>query len=301
MTKFNKNFRESIGNRPSGRKRFTFTEYGYLPDGDPVSDVYLARVTSIKNMISVVGLLQEDILMRVESRWDPFIPTAMLAKGNMLLQMLTSTGTGGAKSLVTKAASRRLWVGTTPMTLSLKLKFEAINNAYNDVVEPCRILQSLAVPSEPGGGDMTNVKDKAAAFAADRGLKTGIELIKSLPLLSPPGPSPFSWEGILSSRKPINELNISSIVEGVKGGDRIMLQLGKFLRFDDVIIKEVSTAFHIKMDMAGDPISSDINIIFETYEIPTVQTLAQAYEKTSMFQESVEEHGRREFHITGFK
>lgn len=296
MPKFTKNVKKS------GTKRtFAFAEYGYIPDGDPVSDVYLARVTSIRNKVSVVGLLQEDILMRVESRWDPFIPVAMLAKGNMLMQMMTEAGGGGPKSLVTKAASRRLWVGTTPMTLSLKLKFEAINDSYKDVVEPCRILQSLALPSEPTAGVSKDTETAVNKLKSDQTLGNVWNVVKTLPFLSPPGPSPFSWEGILSSRKPINELNISSIIEGTKGGDRIMLQLGKFLRFDDVIIKEVSTAFHIKMDESGDPVSSDISIIFETYEIPTVQSLAQAYTKTSMFQESVEEDGRREFHITGFK
>jgi len=290
MPEFSKNTKKS-----GGKKTFTFTEYGYLPDGDPVAPEYLARVTSLRNKWSVVGLLQEDIRMRVESRWDPFIPVSMLAKGSMLLQMFTSGGSGTAKSLVTKAASRRLWVGTTPMTLSLKLKFEAINDSFKDVVEPCQILQSLALPSDPG------TEAKPADIKKAYETEGIVGALMALPLLSPPGPSPFSWEGILSSRKPVNELNISSIIEGMKGGDRIMLQLGKFLNFDDVIIREVSTAYHIKMDKSGNPISSDINIVFETYEIPTVQSLAQAYKKTSLFQEPVEESGRREFHITTFR
>ena len=79
-----------------------------------------------------------------------------------------------------------------------------------------------------------------------------------------------------------------------------MLQLGKFLRFDDVIVREVETAFHTKMDMFGDPISADTTIVFETYEIPTTQSLGSAYTKTSLFARSVEENGRREFHITTF-
>jgi hypothetical protein len=160
------------------------------------------------------------------------------------------------------------------------------------------------LPSEPGTeADIANVKDRAAEFASKPGLTAASELIKSLPLLSPPGPSPFSWEGILSSRKPVNELNISSIVEGTKGGDRIILQLGKFLNFDDVIIREVSTAYHIKMDTFGDPISADINVVLETYEIPTVQTLSRAYEKTTLgtsIEENETEGIRREFHITSF-
>lgn len=290
--------------KSGGKKTFAFSEFGYVADGSPAPDVYLARITSIRNKWSVVGLLQEDIQMRVESRWDPFIPAAMLAKGNMLLQLVSEKSglSGGPKSLVTKASTRRLWVGSTPMVINLKLKFEAINDSAKDVVAPCRILQSLALPSEPGTEvNTSDVQSRASEFAKSPwDLSTGSELIKALPLLSPPGPSPFSWEGILSSRKPVNELNISSIVENSKGGDRIILQLGKFLNFDDVIIREVSTAFHIKMDTFGDPISADINVVFETYEIPTVQTLTRAYEKTSLGTSEENAQGRREFHITQF-
>jgi hypothetical protein len=296
MTQFNKNTKTS-----GGKKTHVFNEYGYVADGNPTPDEYLVRITSIRNMVSVVGLLQEDITMRVESRWDSFIPTTMLAKGNMLLQLVSEMkGTaGGPKSLVTKAASRRLWVGSTPMTLSLKLKFEAINDSFKDVVEPCRILQSLALPSEPGRRDVTPAE---VSSAYDQKGITGV--IGLLPTLTPPGPSPFSWEGILTSRKPIDELNITSIIEGSKGGDRIMLQLGKFLRFDDVIVREVSTTYHARMDMFGDPISADIAVVFETYEIPTVQSLEKAYEKTALFgvshNNSADKTLRREFHITTF-
>jgi len=291
--------------KSGGKKTLTFTEYGYIPDGDVLPAEYMVRVTSIRNRCSVVGILQEDIAMRVESRWDPFIPVSMLAKGNMLAQFFSETAGVGPKSLITRASSRRLWVGTTPMTMSLKLKFEAINDSFKDVVEPCRILQSLALPSEPGAdiNSDTSASDEAMGkYNADPSMKNAIDVVKTLPVLTPPGPSPFSWEGLLSSRKPIDELNISSIVEGAKGGDRIILQLGKFLRFDDVIIKEVSTAFHIKMDTWGDPISSDLSIIFETYEIPTVQSLNRAYKKSSLFQSptSTDETGLREFHITKF-
>jgi len=290
--------------KSGGKRSYSFTEYGYFPDGDAAPPEYLARITSLKNKCSIIGLLQQDIQLRIESRWDNFIPTTMLAKFGALAQ----AATGGSKSLVSKATSRRMWVGTTPIAINLKLRFEAIQDAFHDVVEPIRILQSLALPSEGSGYADSDVSAGSAltAFAGNPGMDTAGKVLDSLPLLSPPGPSPFSWEGFGSSRKQVNEANITSILEGMKGGDRILLQLGKFLRFDDVILREVTVNYNIKIDMFGDPTGAEVDLIFETYEIPTVQSLAKAYEKVDLRNDAsvdgrqVTTSNFQEFHKTTF-
>lgn len=267
-------------------RTFTFTEYGYKPDGIGVPSEYLAHITSVKNKATITGILQENIIMRVESRWEPFIPTSMLAKGNYLLQVVT----GGRKALVTRAATRRLWTGSTPMTMFLKLRFEAIDDSFIDVVEPCRILQSMAVPSEPTGEvtDFGEIKKSPESHEI-------VDALQKLPALSPPGPTPFTLEGLLGARRPINELNQTEIIESAKGGDRIILQLGKFLQFDNVILREATSTFHIQFDPSGDPISAEMALVFETYEMPTAQSLQRAYQKASMVQyEEYDEQGRKE-------
>jgi len=255
-----------------------------------VAPEYLAHITSIKNRCTIAGVLQENIMMRVESRWAPFIPTEMLTTVNLLAQGIT----GGAKSLITRATTRRLWTGSSPMVLSLKLRFEAIDNPFIDVVEPIRLLQSIAIPSEGTGG--------GAELGDISALSKTIRLLEKLPVLSPPGPTPFTTEGMISAKRPINELSQSEIVEGAKGGDRIILQLGKFVQFDNVILKEATTLHHIKMDPEGNPISGEISLIFETYEMPTVQSLEKAYQKTAMVKYSIDEDkGRREIHSATYE
>lgn len=265
-------------------------EYGYtVADGKKLPPEYLVRITSYRNWCTIIGILQEDIRTRVESRWEPFVPTSLLATGNILIQALTR----GKRSLITKATSRRVWMGSSPMLLSLNLKFQAVENSFNEVTEPCRLLQSIALPSEPGAAvDWEGLK---------KDIKTEgiIEAASKLPALGPPGPSPFTLEGILNTAASHNELTPSGIKEGLKGGDYIEVELGRFLTFRNVIVKEVSVAHHVKPDPQGDPTSASVNLIFETYEMMTTESLKKAYTKSAMSKNVTTEEGKIE-HITKF-
>jgi hypothetical protein len=257
----------------TGTREFALAEYGYKPDGRPVPIEYLARVTSIRNAATVIAPLQEDILLRVESRWEPLVPTSLLATGNILLQAATK----GRKSLVTKATSRRIWSGTSPMTLSLRMHFEATENPFTEVAEPCRLLQSIALPSEPREG-----KTNRSEISKHQTIQDVSGALSKIPILGPPGPTPFTTEGILNLQRPSNELgDTTSIVEGLKGGDKIMVELGRFVTFFNVIVREVSATVPIKFDPLGNPVSATVNMVFETYEMMTVEGLSDAYRKTA--------------------
>lgn len=265
-------------------------EYGYIvADGKKLPPEYLVRITSIRNWCTVIGVLQEEVRTRVESRWEPFIPTSLLATGNIILQAVTR----GKRALITKATSRRVWMGSSPITISINLKFQAVENSFNEVVEPCRLLQSIALPSEPGEAiDIERVK---------KDIETGgvIDALSKLPVLGPPGPSPFTLDDILNTAASHNELTPTGIKEGLKGGDYIKVEIGRFLTFDNVILKEVGAAHHIKFNPQGDPISANINLIFETYEMMTTKALKKAYTKNVMSKNITSEEGRIE-HISDF-
>lgn len=256
----------------TGTREVALTEYGYIPDGDPIPVEYLARITSIRNAATVIAPLQEDILLQVKSQWEPLVSTSLLATGNILVQAATQ----GKKSLVTKATSRRVWSGSSPMMLSLRLRFEATVDPYKEVAEPCRILQSLALPSEPREG-----KTNRSEISKHQTIQDISNALSKIPILGPPGPTPFTTEGILNLNRASSELgDITGIVEGLKGGDKIMIELGRFLTFYNVIVREVSSTVPIKFDMHGDPVSATIRIAFETYEMMTVEALSDVYRKT---------------------
>lgn len=256
------------------RRRFGFSKYGYtFADGRIVPDEYLVKITSVRNRCTIIAPLQEDIIMRVESRWEPFIPVSMLSMGNVLTQAVSGLF-GERRSLITRATSRRIWQGSTPLVLSLRLKFEAVENARREVLLPGQLLQAMALPSDPS----TNVSgfQGLKEVAKEKGVW---DVISKLPALQPPGPSPFSLDDILTGRKSYPEMTETEVRESVKGGDFIMVEIGRFLTFFNVIVREDTLSYKIKFTSEGDPVEADADVVFETYEMMTVEGLRSTYEK----------------------
>jgi len=250
-----------------------FKKYGYItPDGKPIPEEYLVRITSYKHNATVIAPLQEDINLRVESRWESFIPTSLLARANILTQAVTAS----ERSFITQATSRRIWMGTSPMVIALRLRFEAVSDPFAEVVEPSRLLQSMAIPSDPS----TNFSKLGEV---GKSLQAGNywDVISKLPGLKPPGPTPFSWDNLLSGQKSYPSMSQSDVESSLRGGDFIMIEVGRFLTFWNVIVRENTVNYKGKFDPNGDPISSECEVVFETYEMPTVEGLRRSYTKVS--------------------
>lgn len=255
--------------KPIGLEKF-----GYVADGEGVAPEYLVRITSYRNRCTVVGVLQEDIAMRVESRWDYIVPTAILDLANVAIQAVTS----GKWSIITKATSRRIWQGSSPLQISLNLKFNAVEDPYKEVTQPCRLLQAMALPSNIKF-EQSWVAARPGTPEAERGkVKEALRGVAGT-FLSPPGPTPFTTKGLFRRD---NTRSIDQIVGDLKGGDIIKIDLGQFLSFWNVIVKEVSPVFHAKFARSGDPVSANVNIVFESYEMMTVETLEKAYDKDKL-------------------
>jgi len=258
---------------------YTLEKYGYVPDGKGVPPEYLVKIISYRNRCTIIGVLQQDIALKVESRWEYLIPSSILDTANRFAQFISK----GKWSIITRATSRRIWQGSSPLQISLNLKFEAVENAYKEVVQPCLLLQSIALPS--------NVSyDQAKVEKYSEKLGISEDYVKAAgwvagAFLAPPGPTPFTTEGLFSRD---NNRNIDDIVKGIQGGDIIKIDIGRFLSFWNVIVKEVSPLFHIKFSETGDPISGIVNIIFESYEMMTVETLKQCYDKENFPVKSIQ-------------
>lgn len=248
-------------NFKANNQTLLLSEYGYMPDGKRVPDAYLVRISSIRSLATVVAPMQEDIMLRVESRWAPFIPTSILSAANAGVQVVTA----GHKSLITKASTRRIWQGSSPMVLSLKLKFEAVSDPIREVMEPVRILGSIALPAE------NNTVSNNASFQA---------FVNKLPFLGPPGPSPFKITGLLETNKGTKQNDIATALDSLQGGDRIMIEFGQCLTFYNVIVREVSPAIPLKFDPDGNFISAVVNVVFETYEMMTAESFSEAFNFT---------------------
>lgn len=233
-----KNMPTGIGS-VSGRTA-RYTKCGWInPDISDIPNAYKVIVSSSALQTVVVGLLQEESTFQITSEWGSFIPVAGLQNDiNSVSQFFSG------RVLMTQALTRRIWKGTSPITISVNLTFESIVDTWSNVGLPIRALGQMILP-----GVM------------------GVDVGKhKVPLLSAPGPSPFHSPEL---KKTLKATGMSYTPSGLLSGDRIHLKIGKFLSFPEVIVKRIVPTYANRFDSNGQPISAKCTVEFETYEIIT--------------------------------
>lgn len=219
-------------------------------DGSPVPNAYLVKISSQKMGHTVVAILQQEVSMRVSSEWETFIPTGGITQlANALAQLTVKV------SLQSRFTTRRIWKGTTPVEITLQFKFEAVDDSIRNVILPCQALMMMASPSSTGG---------------------------VVPFLAPPGPSPYSVSSDMTNWLGQNQGNalwstMKHVAEHLNSGDSINIQVGEFLSFSSVIIKDVNPVFATRMGVDGRPISAMCTVSFQTYEILTKDAIQGAF------------------------
>ena len=216
-----------------------------------VPDAFKVRIVSSRHTDrrGVFALLQEPFSMKVDSEWKPFLNTAGLpAWTNLLSQAIFNV------SLVNRYTSRRVWMGTTPISMMLRLKFEAVSDPVREVIEPCKRLQKMVLPFAPEGE------------------------FKGI-FLGPPGPGGLALAGTFLEKR-VN--NINSLSERVKKkiknpGDQITIYVGQLLKFRSVIFENCSVSFDKRFTREGYPIGAKVDIQFSTYEVFDDKKLEEAY------------------------
>ena len=193
-------------------------------------------------LIDLLAILQEEISLGTESAWQSFIPS----KYEPTAELQTMASAVGA-SLITRWTSRRVWMGTEPLLISMKLRFEADENAYNEVIVPCLSLKKLCLPTQGPKIGIPVVGKVASAITSN--------------VLWPPGPNPLIRGGVF----------------GWAGGENIEIQVGlgskPFLYFDSVIVKRINVTYANRFTTEGHPVSASADIQFQTYTVLTKDDL----------------------------
>lgn len=202
--------------------------------GTTVPEEYIVTIVSAKSApggqsgIVVRAILQEEVTIRTGSKWHSFIDVINSSQLGSLLNIGAQALTG--TSLQSAVTSRRIWLGTDPLAMTLNLRFEEEYSSQTEVMEACEALHCMCLPGVDSG---------------------------KLGLLIPPGPSPF-----------MNDLtNIGN------NGELIAVYVGNVLQFTNVIIKDVSVSFQVRMGTDGYFKAAKVSIQFETYEIITKNNL----------------------------
>ena len=238
-----------VREQPGDERRRAFT-YGYA--GHDVPEQYIIYIQSVigEKKTTVRALLQENISMRVESRWETIVPEKFVQSALLNVAVQATA----RRTLMTRWATRRIWVSTSPMVFSISLRFESENDAEKEVVGACRFLQKLCLPGE------------------------------SNMLFLPPGPTPFDippeakavMRGIVAPEAEVQ--GASGVLAGFKG-EIISLRVGRFLYFPSVIVQDVTVSYDTRYSDRGLPISAKVTIVFQTYEVVTKPQLERIYEE----------------------
>jgi hypothetical protein len=241
--------------RPRNYNKNKMSDFGWTDDSAdiyPVPKAYRVIVASSALNVKVIGVLQEKTQFTITSEWGSFIPIGGLQNtSNQMAQLF------GGRTLMTKWMSRRIWKGTSPISILLDFHFQSITDTKKNVIYPTQALMAMCLPSTASVDLKFNVLGKSADLG-------------SLPLLKAPGPSPFEWKDAADA---VKGMGAGQALPGLQGGDKISLSIGKHLFFNSVIVKRVTPIFDTKMDKEGWPISSNVSVEFETYEVITKEDL----------------------------
>jgi len=184
-----------------------------------------------------VFLLQDSVNMVVGSNWENYIPTG---SGTLAGVLQVGLQAGAKKALAFTTTSRRIWVSSDPVSMTIPLIVISDNYEHrDDVMAKVHYLQELTLPEETVIGG----------------------------LLTPPGPSPFKRSAT------------SQTGEGAfDRGEDITIQVGEYLWFRNVIIKSVAVSFKNRMSqVAKKPTVAKIDLTFETYQMLTKYDLKNVY------------------------
>ena len=160
---------------------------------------------------TINGFLQDKISFSANSTWEGVTEGLPGNIGGFLKSIDTGAQAFFGRTAISTLSTRRKWAGSSPISLNLKLKFEAFSDPYREVILPCIGLQGLMLPR----GGVANT----------------IGLI-------PPGPNPFdlSLKGEQGTERGENiSVDIGS----------------RFLYFNSVIVKDVKVVMENRMSKSG--------------------------------------------------
>lgn len=193
--------------------------------------------------------LPETFGFSLSSEWEaPYANTAANA--------INSTGVGGVVLNIASASTgltprfryttMQFWQGNAPVAFPFTLQFRAEADAVREVVYPILLLASLGLPAEAPSTGILIAPAQAESIDTSMAYNSFVTQLRNLAGADLPTPP----TGL---------------------GGSLILQIGDFLRIDDVYIESMDPQFQTRFEERGMPIEADLNIVFKTRFTPTVQ------------------------------
>jgi len=187
-----------------------------------------------------------DISLGIKSTYENLIDVG----SNKALNVASLLSGGFIPSGQFAVQGYQIWKDTEVLEFSLDVTLNMYDSGRNQVVLPALALSKLVVPSK---------KDDKTLWGQS---------------LIPPGPSLKTFLtqiGVDTSKFPVGE---DAIANGIAGSP-LHIEIGKFLRLENVIMTKIEPNFSEEVDEDYMPISCTLSIDFRTVEVVTTQMLEQ--------------------------
>lgn len=199
----------------------------------------------------IVAWLGEDgVDMAVGSAWSsPFGGFLSSFSGGVLGGLAGAAGISFQNQFLTF----KTWHGSSYLSLSLPMVFQAETNPVTDVILPVVKLMGLSMPSKgpmgmfrppgPSAVDIQTLIKKLSSMTTSSTIKKDLSTVQSY----------------------------ASSIEG--GGEDIAVNLGNYLDIPGIIIEKVVPKFSSSFDRYGNPIRAEVTVSFSTWTIPNREDL----------------------------
>ena len=290
-----------------GLKGFGIEGGTYGPSNGSPS--YMVHVNAPERNIHVKGFLPENFSAGANSDYDTpfadgFLPVPELLKLGMRL---------GGYSTTTQMMTMLVWQGSSSMDFSIPMTFLLDTDPEKDVIGPVRSLLSLTLPSvdQEHQGMLQSPGPKIEMADGTKSLDIGKRMMGSITSAAG-GAGQMFGDGIgalfngTNAEQAVNDpgqaaatvgqnagnisgTDINSGFDKVMGGlnelyatfnnlisvrDNISLQIGSFMFFPSVVIKNVDFDFEVKLDRYRQkPIALEVTVAFATFTAPTSNDL----------------------------
>lgn len=245
---------------------------------------------------TVIGTLPEVITSSTTAEWDTPFADGLLGGGRLQTFLMVS---GWVPTV--QALTAHFWKGSTPIDLSIPLTLTA-NSDADDILTDLLTLKSMATPTKEATTGFLRAPGPLLDYNAEQVLPyvkqlgntvatAGGELIGavmdkfSLPNLG------FGDNGKRASETQTESSRLdnvkTAIGETVKAADKVLtvtgkisVRLGKFLYFEDVIIRTIDESTDVTLAPDGRPLKTTVTVNFTTRLTPTFEDIIKMHMTT---------------------
>lgn len=265
-----------------------------------------STTSNVENpVVTVVGFLPEEISVDIEARYTAAFGEGLLDPSAGIVQKgLRLAGVSG----ISQEMSVKIWESTEGINLSIPITFVAGEivggRQITNVIDPIMDLMSLCTPSKnkgdifltPPGPHLATDFNAAKQVVRDIGAFGASLLVEGVYETSI-GPMITAGKALFGGSKPevtvvsetvgldlstetisknLNDLG-TSISNLINFDSTIVVSVGDFLYFDNVVINSVSQNYSMILDEIGNPMQATVNVSFTTMLSPTIQDLRKIF------------------------